>query len=525
MGIGNWELGILKTVSNISPERVEAWNRAKYNPIRGLTPLSLSRTLDEMDRGELRRAALLFDKIERRDDVLMSVAAKRRKDAARRDWSVAALEDSPRARRHAEAVEYFLANLRVTSAVEGDFLQGWPGLVRTMMDAVGKRYAVHEIIWRPGRGGVSAELKFVPLWFFENRTGKLRYLAEPHARTGVDLEPGEWMVTHGEGLMEGCSVGHLYKTMSLKDWVVFNEKFGLPGIWAKTQAQPGSGEYDALHDAVRDWMNDGAIVTGGDVEVTTLAAKAGSLVPMADLIERIDKRMMAVWRGGDLSTQSQGDSVGASVQDDEAALIAADDLEMIATTVNLQLVPHIVRAATGDEVPLAAVSLPAADAQDVQADLAVDEFFRSAGVAVSLAGLRERYGRPEPVDEADASLAPVRGADSGGDDGGEELGNEASGDSLVEAAVARSLDVMPAVLAPIGHVLDALVAAAEAGTLDDEDFLTAATEAALAVPELMDSLDVGALARVMEGAMGTAALQGLDITRRRGDAEDGKLDS
>jgi hypothetical protein len=83
-----------------------------------------------------------------------------------------------------------------------------------MMDAIIQRYAVHEIVWQPGPGGLTAELRRVPLYFFENRSGKLRFIGPENRADGTELEDDGWMVTVAEGL--GALIDGLYLREVLK---------------------------------------------------------------------------------------------------------------------------------------------------------------------------------------------------------------------------------------------------------------------------------------------------------------------
>jgi hypothetical protein len=220
--------------------------RGRFNPIRQLTPESLARALEAFQAGDLRLAALLWDAMERRDDVLCNVALKRKKAVARLEWEILALDDSPTARRHREALLAFYNNLTVTHACDPHQRGGVGLLVKQMLDAVGKKYAVHEIIWQPlasrtqqpaangeiltpSQAVVSAQVvsnstaspqpaawltatfRFAPLWFFEARTGPLRFLPDDTATEGVDLASGQWLVTIADGLMEASSIAYLFK--------------------------------------------------------------------------------------------------------------------------------------------------------------------------------------------------------------------------------------------------------------------------------------------------------------------------
>ncbi len=53
--------------------------RSTWNPIRSLTPENLSRMLDAFHAGHLRTAALVWEAIEHRDDLLQGVISKRKK--------------------------------------------------------------------------------------------------------------------------------------------------------------------------------------------------------------------------------------------------------------------------------------------------------------------------------------------------------------------------------------------------------------------------------------------------------------
>src|SRR5262249_20851582 len=131
----------------ITPERIQASIRARFNPIPSLTPQLLGSYLESFRLGFFRNVALTWDAMERRDYKIQAVAPKRKKAVARRGWEIVTLEDSDEARKQKLALEYFYNHVSAASALEENETGGFPLLVRQMMDAVGKRYAVHEIIW------------------------------------------------------------------------------------------------------------------------------------------------------------------------------------------------------------------------------------------------------------------------------------------------------------------------------------------------------------------------------------------
>jgi hypothetical protein len=110
-----------------------------------------------------------------------------------------------------------------------------------MMDAVGKKYAIHEIISKSH--GISASEKdspklkpmtpstlltatfrFVPLRFFENHDRKLKLLTNEGATSSILLEVGAWLVTTGDGLMEACSIAYLFKHLPMQLQIRNNRK-------------------------------------------------------------------------------------------------------------------------------------------------------------------------------------------------------------------------------------------------------------------------------------------------------------
>jgi len=246
---------------NVTPQRVLWAVRNRFNPLRSLTPEVLARQLDNFAVGYLREIAITWEAMERRDAMLRNVSLKRKKCVARNGWEILTVpnlskEQEAAAAQHKAALEFFYNNLSCTSVLEQNERGGLSLLLRQMMDAVGKRYAVHEIVWRPQRNDgvpatampsdekaipqpdvlLTAEFRFVPLWFFEARTGRLRYLEQESAIDGKEMVDREWLVTVGDGIMEACSVAYMFKSLPLKDWLALSEKFGMPGLLGKTDA-------------------------------------------------------------------------------------------------------------------------------------------------------------------------------------------------------------------------------------------------------------------------------------------------
>ena len=174
--------------------RTERFSAQSWNPIRSLTPKSLSKILDDFHAGRLKQAAMIWDAIEQRDDVLQGAIAKRKKSIARLDWEILTLDSSDEAMRQKVILEQFYNNLSCVNAFDENEHGGLSLLIHQMMDAVGKRYAVHELVFKPFKQDdtelLTAEFRFVPLFFFENEGGRLKFV-DPETHKKVPTTPGE----------------------------------------------------------------------------------------------------------------------------------------------------------------------------------------------------------------------------------------------------------------------------------------------------------------------------------------------
>ena len=394
----------------ITPERVLMSIRARFNPIPSLTPALLGNYLESFRLGFFRNIALAWDAMERRDYKLQAVAPKRKKAVARHGWDILTLDDSPAAQRQKLALEHFYNHLTAVNALEENETGGLALLIRQMMDAVGKRYAVHEIIWQPGgkpntaasgdgtfRPSLTATFRFCPLWWFEGTIGRLRFLPTEFAIYGVDMEPGGWLVTVGDGLMEACSVAYVYKNLPLRDWLRYAEKFGTPGVLGRTEASIDSPAWNDLSEAVAKFGQDWSVVCNKENSIELVETKTTpGEGPFAPLVEKMDRAITTLWRGGDLGTISSHNAAGASLQGDEADILECDDAQMISETLTAQVSRIVLQYYFGDAPQLAYLKLRTPDKSETDMDLKVDQFLVQSGAPVSVKDALERYGRPTP---------------------------------------------------------------------------------------------------------------------------------
>lgn len=411
--------------SSITPARVTLSVRMRNNPIKGLTFERLVTYLDQWRLGFFRQAGMAWDTMERRDYQLQIVRPKRLKSVARHGYDVLTVEQADESQKaladlQKDFLKTFYDNLSATTALNPDEQGGASLLIRQMMDAVGKYYAVHEIIWQPdfdGRGNMTAKFICCPIWWFEGTRGKLRFLPSEFQVYGNEMAAGEWLVTCGDGIMEACSVIYLMKYAPLKAWMAFLEKFGMPGVHGKTDAQKGSAEWNDFVEAVAAFGEEWATVTNRNGEISLVeAAKASGDGGYDKIVNLMDTKTTLLWRGADLGTQSSQDGTGASLQEDESEILETDDAKMIEETLTQKISRFALAWKFGpDTVQLAYIKLRTTPRSNIKDDLAVDAFlstFKNAegkGLLGTEATL-ERYSRPVPKPDDDTLTHPAPAA-------------------------------------------------------------------------------------------------------------------
>ncbi len=391
-----------------SAEFLEADRRSRFDPLKNFTAAKLSSALANFRAGNIRELARIIDAQEETDDVLSCVVPKSKAAICRHGWDVVIGETQDEAEEtlaleQKKVLRQFYNNLRVTSALDQDELGGVSLLLRQMMDAKGKRYAVHNIQWQPMTIGYTATFWHTPLWFFENTTGRMRFLQDPFANIGVDMEPQNWLVTKGQGVGIACAIAWLFKHhFALHDWAIYSKRHGMPGIEGITDATAGTPDWMDMVKAVEDASSEFKWVRNRTNEIKTIDFSVQGELPYPKLVDRMDRALSALWRGADLSTISsgQGQGTGASLQGEEAEMLEQADAMWLSETLQLKVDRVVLDNVFGPDVPtLAYFKVLGSDRQNIDQDLKVDEFLAEHGHPISQQQAAERYSRPLPDDK------------------------------------------------------------------------------------------------------------------------------
>lgn len=117
----------------------------KYSeyPSNGLTPVKLAEILREADAGDVLRQMELFEEMEEKDPHLFSQLQTRKNAVTGLDFEVIPFGDEPLDKEIADFIEEQLNGIESFEDVENDLL-----------DAIGKGFAVSEILWGYDEGHV-----------------------------------------------------------------------------------------------------------------------------------------------------------------------------------------------------------------------------------------------------------------------------------------------------------------------------------------------------------------------------------
>ncbi len=508
-----------KQQSQITQERIERAIQLRYSPFPELTVELIAQQLSQFRVGTLRPAARTWEIMFERDGELCGPAQKRYADTARLPWEIEKADDSRDAEKHADALRYYYNNLTATSAMEQDHRGGVNLLVQQIMSMHAFRYTIHEQVLQIDsidRKQVTATLIHCPVWFFENRTGRLRFLASEGDYDGTPMERGQWVRGVGHGHMCPCSVAYTMKQYAQRDHLLFSARFGVPGIQGKTDAAKGSKEWNDFAEALRVYASDWITVTNRSAEISLIeTSKAASALPFVEIIDQANRLYARLFRGGDLSTQSgEGDRTGASLQDEEKTALLEADVSLVNGILNTEIDEPLIAYLFGGVRPLAWFRLRVPRKPDSDRETKGMEFLVRHGGRVSLATAHDRLQIPEADDDEEVLSAPAQPAPlpTPGFPPASALGNAADRESI-EALITAALAELPSVqdrwLAPLREWYQATLTAVASPLLRDDEVLHLVELRLAQLPELLKQLDASAVVNSLEAAMGSAVVSGI----------------
>ncbi len=385
----------------------------KYSeyPSNGLTPVELAEILKEADAGDVLRQMELFEEMEEKDPHLFSQLQTRKNAVTGLDFEIIPFSDDPRDKEIAAFIEEQLSGMEGFEDVENDLL-----------DAIGKGFAVSEIMWGYDEGHVVVtqiisrhQKRF--FWDSLDDSFKVRTQETPE---GLLLPANKFIVhrykarsghTSRAGILRVVAWMFLFKNYDLKDWVSFAEVYGLPLRLGKYA--PGASDEDkrALMEALIQIGADaaGIIPDGATIDFIT-TEKIGSTNLYEQLARYCDEQISKAVLGQTLTSDSGGGSYAQSkTHNDVRHDLTVADCKALASTLRRDLIRPLCIFNFGEDKRIPKIQFDCEEGEDLErlANI-LDVLIGKIGLQVPTSYIYRKFSIPEP--EADEEIAAPRAA-------------------------------------------------------------------------------------------------------------------
>ncbi|KWT81151.1 DUF935 domain-containing protein [Candidatus Magnetominusculus xianensis] len=382
--------------------------RSRYNtyPSSGLTPERLVRILREADQGNIMRLMELMEEMQEKDTQIASTLQTRSLQVAGLEWEVLPAAVSRQDKKTAAAAGEML---RYIGNLEGALLG--------MMDAIGKGFSVHEIMWEIAGGSVwIRELKRISQGRFTFNS-KDAILSIPRLLTAAEPVWGEELVlnkfvlhryenraviTPRAGLLRSCAYIYLFKSYAIKDWVVFNELFSVPMRMGKYKTGATKEEIDVLKEAVFNLGVDAAAVISDSTTIELLESKLRSdTKSFSEFIAMCDKSISKLVLGHTGSSEGTPGKLGS---EDEAKEVRRDILEAdakaLAKTIKTYILTPWVLYNYGLDAGVPQFKFHYERQEDLEKTAKVYSALTGIGFTdIGVSHIHERFGIPAPEED------------------------------------------------------------------------------------------------------------------------------
>lgn len=291
-------------VSAVTFSLVDRWAN---HPGQGLTTRSIVRIFEEAERGFPAEQCDLFEDLLERDAHLRSQVEGRIEAVSGKGWIVQAGGDRP-------------SDVRAATQLE-EAMRAVPNFAEMLVHQLTANFygfAATEIVWEH-RDGLT-----VPVWFvnaphrrflFNDRDEPRLITDTKNLAAGAELEPGKWIFsrraarqTTRSGLMRTAAWWSLFKHMSVRDWMIFSARFGLPYATGKYKTNATPEDKKVLKTAVLSLGRDGAAIMSEntEIEILEITRQGGAADVHGALTELCNREISKLVSGATLTSESGG---------------------------------------------------------------------------------------------------------------------------------------------------------------------------------------------------------------------------
>lgn len=383
-----------------------------------LTPTVLAKILRAIDQGDIRAYLELAEAMEEREPQYRTVLYTRKIAVSSLELKVKPASDEP-------------SDEELAAEVLSVFVEaGAQDILEDMLDALGKGFSVHELVWDTKSTPWVPSFEYVdPRWFqFSGpKRRDLRLRDESDQQNGVELPPYRFLVHQARGksghpiragLARLVATSYMAKAFTLKDWLAFAEVYGMPlrvGKYAATldESTPeGARDLAALIDAVANIGSDAAAVISEDMAIefiTTPRVGGGGDQVFRSLAEYIDKQISKAVLGQTMTTDDGSSRSQSETHNDVRHDYRNADVRRLMSDLHRDYtVPYVNLNYGIPDSGYPRIYLDTAEPEDLESLSKATAPFIDRGLQVPEVWVRSKFGIPD-VEEGAAVLRPKSG--------------------------------------------------------------------------------------------------------------------
>ena len=391
-----------------------------FPSISDLTPTKLACILRSVDQGDINDYLTLAEQMEESDLHYHSVLSTRKLAVEGLKINVESITDDSKDVEQTDFVREVLESEPITN------------LIAELMDAVGKGFAVDEIIWdRSGKLWEPKAFKRRDQRFFQfdlTTMEILRLRDDADMVNGIDLAPFKFIVHKPRiktgipirgGLARLAVIAYMCKSYALKDWLAFAEVFGMPVRVGKYPSGTSKAEQAILLRAVSNIGTDAACIISEEMSVEFISSNTtGGDMVFRGLADWLDSQVSKGVLGQTMTADAHASGIGsgqADVHNEIRGDIRASDAKQIASTLRHDVVVPLIDLNFGPRRPreYPIVRIETDDPEDLESLSKSLPPFIDRGLPVEVSTILDKFGLPTP--EAGAQLlvgGTIKGAAS-----------------------------------------------------------------------------------------------------------------
>lgn len=382
----------------------QVWHGSVAN---NLTPARLSAILTAANNGDAHDYLTLAEEMEERDMHYASVLGTRKLALLGLDVRVESHSDAADDVRRADAVREL--------AETAEFGE----LLAHLVDALGKGFAVAEILWQRSLSRwTPAYAARDPRFFaFDRETGQeLRLLDEANPAEGIPLPPYKF-IQHRPRIRSGLPIrgglarlaapAYMCKAWAWRDWMAFADIYGLPLRVGRYGPAATEADIGKLMAAVANLGSDAAAVMPESVRIEF--QQAANAAGAGDFFERLtafwDKQISKGVLGQTMTADDGASLSQAQVHQIVRLDIMTADARALSNTLQRDLVKPFCDLNFGPG-PLPRLALAVPKPENTAALVEALSRLVPLGLAVEQSVIRDKLGLPDPDADSDVLKAP-----------------------------------------------------------------------------------------------------------------------